>query len=191
MNKAAYLTKGYIYKLTNNITKKAYIGQRRANVVTPEEDVTYMGGGPRIKAIVAEYGKENFTKEILWESSDFDLLDKKEREFILKEGTKSPNGYNVLITASRFTAGKETRDRMSQNMLGDKNPMSRPEVRRKHSLALKKGRIVAPSTRQKLRDANTGQKRSDETRAKMSRSRLKYFADKKANKEKSDVENKT
>ena len=50
----------YIYLTTNKTNGKKYIGQHYG-----ELDDSYFGSGVIIAKAIKEYGKENFTKEIL------------------------------------------------------------------------------------------------------------------------------
>lgn len=52
----------YIYKVTNKITRQFYIGVHK----TENPDDGYYGSGIRIKRAVRKYGKDGFTKEILY-----------------------------------------------------------------------------------------------------------------------------
>ena len=54
-----YGVKWYVYKITNNINGKTYIGQHL------DRGDDYWGSGTNIKKAIIKYGKENFTKEIL------------------------------------------------------------------------------------------------------------------------------
>ena len=52
---------GYIYKTTNLINKKIYIGQHTAD----KFDTNYLGSGLLITKAINEYGKANFKVELL------------------------------------------------------------------------------------------------------------------------------
>ena len=49
---------GYIYKTTNLITNKFYIGKRQKSTF----DKYYYGSGKYLSASIVKYGKEAFTK---------------------------------------------------------------------------------------------------------------------------------
>jgi group I intron endonuclease len=61
---------GYIYKTTNLINGRAYIGQKKSKVFCS----TYHGSGTILNAALKKYGKENFKLEILcWANSKAEL----------------------------------------------------------------------------------------------------------------------
>lgn len=78
-----------IYKITNKINGKIYIGQRM------KIKDSYYGSGKLIKRAIKKYGKNNFTKEILEKCSTKEELNKKEVYWIKKLDSKIPNGYNI------------------------------------------------------------------------------------------------
>ena len=55
-----------IYKTTNNINGKIYIGKHS----TEDPNDSYMGSGVAFENAVKRYGKENFSKEILFTFDD-------------------------------------------------------------------------------------------------------------------------
>lgn len=82
-----------IYKTTNNINGKIYIGQH----ITENINDSYVGSSKHLLKDIKKYGKKNFTKEILHIFDNFDDMDNKEKElvdveFILREDT-----YNIRI----------------------------------------------------------------------------------------------
>ena len=85
---------GFIYKITNKINNRIYIGQSHLT-----EDVfhsKYWGSGKIIKLAIRKNGKENFTKEILQYCNSQQELDEAEKEWILKLDTlNKEKGYNL------------------------------------------------------------------------------------------------
>lgn len=86
---------GYIYKTTNLINGKIYIGQHKAN----KFDVKYMGSGTILKEAFAKYGKENFKVEIIDDSANnADELNKLEIHYIQKYNARDLEiGYNLHV----------------------------------------------------------------------------------------------
>ena len=82
---------GIIYKITNRLTGKAYIGQTTGNLDK------YWGSGKYIIAAIKKHGKESFTKEVLKECKTENEMNEQEIFFIEKFNTKVPNGYNITI----------------------------------------------------------------------------------------------
>lgn len=86
----------YIYKITNLINNKIYIGLSTKLV---GESTDYYGSGKLIKEAIQKYGKENFIKEILEDNIDnIDTLKVREIYWIgaLKSHV-SLNNYNLTL----------------------------------------------------------------------------------------------
>ena len=65
---------GYIYKTTNLVNKKTYIGQHKAKTFEPKK---YLGSGSTISKSILKYGKENFSCELIqWCESKQDANEK-------------------------------------------------------------------------------------------------------------------
>lgn len=84
-----------IYKITNMINGKSYIGQSVnpehrfiAHISRSKDDTD----NSPLHAAIKKYGKQNFTLEIIEWTSDYN---KREKELIQEYGTLSPNGYNI------------------------------------------------------------------------------------------------
>lgn len=79
-----------VYKVTNNINNKYYIGKH----ITDDPYDNYMGSGKAIIRAIKKYGKENFTKEILHFCTDEDEMNIVEHSIINLNDEMS---YNMTI----------------------------------------------------------------------------------------------
>ena len=90
---------GYIYKITNLINKKAYIGQTttslNARINKHFSKARTQNNLTGVDAAIKKYGQENFSIEIICECPNEDL-DVQERYYIAKYNTFE-NGYNLTI----------------------------------------------------------------------------------------------
>lgn len=79
-----------IYKITNLINNKIYIGKDTTS------DTNYFGSGLLINRAFKKYGEENFIKEIIDETNDYEELSEKEIYWIEKyNSTDRKIGYNI------------------------------------------------------------------------------------------------
>jgi len=90
---------GFIYKITNTISNKCYIGEtKKSNPYLRwnehKRKITQGIGCPALQDAVKKYGIENFKFEILIVCFDEDRF-KYEIEYIKKFNSISPNGYNL------------------------------------------------------------------------------------------------
>src|SRR5574343_1704705 len=84
-----------IYKITNQINGKCYVGQV-SSLNTLKNFDNYWGSGKIIKRAIKKHGLENFTKEILEDNiQNREELCKKEKYWINFYNTIHPNGYNI------------------------------------------------------------------------------------------------
>ena len=82
-------TMSFIYKTTNCVNGKIYIGKATKN------DSTYLGSGLKIKAAIKKYGKTCFIKEII-EECDTNIVSDREKYWIqFYNSTDDLIGYNI------------------------------------------------------------------------------------------------
>ena len=82
-----------IYKITNQINGKFYIGSHK----TKDLNDNYMGSGKYLVAAQKKYGVENFQKEILFVFSTAAEMYAKEAEIVNADFLVTENTYNLKI----------------------------------------------------------------------------------------------
>lgn len=82
-----------IYKITNTINGKYYIGQHKTD--NPYDD--YMGSGDYIRKAEQKYSLSAFTKEILFDFDNFEDMNAKEKELVPLSACfpNNPMSYNL------------------------------------------------------------------------------------------------
>ena len=98
-----------IYKITNQVNNKSYIGQsihieKRVKEhfwkAQCQKDVSF---NSILHQAIRKYGAENFKWEVLEECS-IENIDKLEQNYIKQYNTISPNGYNILVGGQKVRA---------------------------------------------------------------------------------------
>lgn len=82
-----------IYKITNNINEKFYIGAHQTNNL----DDGYMGSGRAIKYAIKKYGIESFTKEILFMLATRQEMYATERTIVNEIFVLDKTNYNIKV----------------------------------------------------------------------------------------------
>jgi hypothetical protein len=80
-----------VYKITNNINQKTYIGVHKTN----KPDDSYMGSGNAIRNAIKKYGIEQFSKEVLYITEEKDVAYQKEKELTVDFFKES--NYNMKL----------------------------------------------------------------------------------------------
>jgi group I intron endonuclease len=115
-----------IYKTTNLINNKIYVGQSK------NDDKNYLGSGTYIIKSIKKYGRSNFKKEILENCETPEQLNDKELYWInLLNSTDKKIGYNVRTTIQGVYSEESRKNQIP------KGPMSK-ETKQKISRALSK-----------------------------------------------------
>lgn len=168
-----------IYKITNKINNKSYIGQsNNINRRFIEHKCINHETNKSLKLAFKKYGIENFNFEILEECS-LQELNEKEKYYISKlkpeynrtsggDGSPNHNVSNNLREKLR-QKGKEQWNNLSEEQKNN--------ILNNNLIGQKIGHKVSKETREKLRNANLGKKQSKETIEK----RKKTFINKKLN----------
>jgi len=95
-----------IYKTTNLINGKYYIGRHSTNNIND----SYMGSGIGIKNAINKYGIENFKKEIIAETDSAEKLWKLEKKIINKDVVKDKMSYNNAFGGKHYLDGLKKYD---------------------------------------------------------------------------------
>ena len=119
----------YVYKTTNTINNKYYIGLRSSEKLNDG----YLGSGVLLKRAIQKYGKEFFVKEILVVFGSREEASLYEQKIITKEMVQDAECYNLCVGGDNSGAGKRTNSEESkyQNRikhLGKKHAESTKEL---------------------------------------------------------------
>jgi hypothetical protein len=82
-----------IYKITNRINNKIYIGCHK----TEDKDDGYMGSGVILKRAYEKYGETHFEKEILFECKTEDEMFSIEEDIVNEEFVARLDTYNIAL----------------------------------------------------------------------------------------------
>ncbi len=83
----------YIYKTTNKINGKYYIGMHTASSMDNE----YLGSGKILKHAIRKYGRDSFVKEILTFAINREVLIELERSIVTLELLEDPQCMNLRL----------------------------------------------------------------------------------------------
>lgn len=126
-----------IYKIQNLKNGKIYIGQS-IHIEKRWQEHCRLSTKSLISNAIKEYGKDNFSFQILEECLEKDL-DKKEQEYIIKYNSIVPQGYNIILTSSErsqnfFNYNKEIFDEIIKDIKED--ILSFKDIAKKYELDL-------------------------------------------------------
>ncbi|MEN9918900.1 MAG: Enterococcus phage [Bacteroidota bacterium] len=115
----------YVYKITNNINNKVYIGKTNNLAKRFKQHVSKRNKHVSIiKRAIQKHGEKNFSFEKIYEHKDEAVIIAKEYEFINSLNTLLPNGYNILNRQNeRLSFDESTKKKLS-------NSVQRSSVRR-------------------------------------------------------------
>ena len=186
-----------VYKITNTINNKEYIGFHS----TDDLEDGYLGSGKIIKKAIEKYGPDKFEKEyieIFDNKEDAELLEQKlvDLAYVEREDTYNQSlGGNVCILYGENNGfyGKshtdDTKKKISEKNAGKKHTkeniekismssklmwLNNEELKQALSKRMKE-RIVSEETRKKISESHKGKKLSEESKKKISNSALERF----------------
>ena len=162
---------GLIYKITNLLDGKIYVGQTTQKL---ELRLKYHKSSKHtfIGRAIRKHGWKNFKAEVIEECESQEQLNEREVFWIAKLNCKKPNGYNLTDGGERnFKMVESVRKKISLAGMGRKLSA---ETKAKISASNKKNYAENPDRRLKISIANTGNQHSKgvvpsiETRKKIS-----------------------
>ena len=136
---------GYVYRTTNLINGKLYIGIRKGKWKS-----SYYGSGVLLKKALSKYGINNFKVELIEFCIDRDALSEREVYWI--------NYYNSRVTGYNIDGGGKSRD-VSDN--------TKEKLSKAH-----KGKILTEKHKENIIKANKLKRHTQEAKIKMSETRL-------------------
>lgn len=146
---------GYIYKTTNLINGKIYIGKKTSDHFDPD----YKGSGKYLWNAIDKYGWNNFLVEFLCECSSLEDMNAKEIMLIDKFNARDHSiGYNI---AEGGDGG---------NTFSGLSPEDK-DIRRQHMSRAMRGRVLSDTHKARIGMSNKGKIMSPESRVKMSKIR--------------------
>jgi len=147
---------GYIYKITNRIDKKIYVGQTIQDVEARWKDHLKKGSNCRyLKSAINKYGLDNFDFKLVCITFD-NLLDDMEIKYIEQYNSLVPNGYNLRLGGNSGRHNAETKQKISETLkknFANGLVHSKPQLGKPHSEITKK----------KLSEAHKGKQKSQES----------------------------
>lgn len=172
-----------IYKTTNNINGKFYIGKH----ITDNPNDTYLGSGVALIKAIKKYGKDNFSKEVLYIFNSEDEMNLKEKEIVTESFYKDDKTYNIGLGGeggSHFKGKKHTdemkralSEKMTGRKLTDEQKIKVSEANKKRKLSEEtkkklsekaKGRFISQEARDKISNSLKGRRLTSEQKSKIS-----------------------
>lgn len=98
------MRKFYIYKTTNLINKKIYIGYHTSYNI---ENDNYLGSGKILWKAINKYGMDNFKREILYELNTFEEMLEMESKLVNKDFIKRDDTYNLALGGLGWQLGQD------------------------------------------------------------------------------------
>ena len=175
-----FRNKMIIYKTTNKINGKIYVGQTNNN----RSD--YFGSGLLLTRAMKKYGRKNFMREDIEMCSTQHQLDKRERFWIKKLDSQNPQvGYNIDNGGNgRGRISEQTKKKMSISRVGKLSPrigLKHTEETKNVMARLATGRYHTEETKRKLSKFNMGKNnynygkvKSEQTKNKISLANIKF-----------------
>ena len=106
-----------IYKITNLVNGKLYIGQTTQDLQTRWYKHCHSSSGcVALHNAIKRYGKDNFSVEVIDRATNRSELNDKEKYWIGQYNSISPNGYNLTTGGNDCNYSLQSRKKMSDSI---------------------------------------------------------------------------
>lgn len=171
----------YIYKITNNVNGKTYIGKRFCPKNKSLEEDKYMGSGISINSSKKKYGIKNFSKEIIAVCYSEDILNILEKQYIALYRSIGKAEYNIADGGDGGNLGEQSLKKIGEKQKEHWSDPEYKERQRKSHLGkspVNKGTHLSEELKEKYRIAhlNIHHHHSDEFKNKHSEFMKNYWA---------------
>lgn len=174
-----------IYKITNIINNKSYIGQSIDIERRFKEHKESNRTSKYLRRAINKYGLNNFTFEILEECDEKDLSEK-EKFWIKYYDSVPPKGYNLTKGGDggntfQYLSKEElqkTKERISQVTTGEKNGFygkHHTEKTKEYLRKINKGKVMSEETKKKLSQSLQGHYMPESAKDKISKATKKQW----------------
>ena len=127
-----------IYKITNKINNKIYVGKHQ----TENLDDGYFGSSSILNNAVLKYGKDNFTKEVLYVYDNENDMNNMEKEIVNEEFVLRLDTYNITVGGFggfKYINKHGLNNKVGQFMITAEQLKSDPEYAKWFSTRVKQG----------------------------------------------------
>lgn len=191
-----------IYKVTNLLNKKIYIGKHKTHNIHDD----YYGSGLLILKAIKVYGLENFRKEILFVFDTEEEMNRKEAELVNEEFLLREDTYNLRLGGSGgfdyINKNKEFKEKAINTVKNwpeeKKNEVNKKKARpgnlngmfgrdRSGKNNPRYGVSLSQETKEKIGNGNKGKKRTAEVKTILSENTKRIWSDISKRKERSEL----
>lgn len=161
-----------IYKITNQVNSKIYIGQDKHN------NPVYLGSGKILHLAFQKHGIENFNKEIIEECESKEHLDEREKYWINFYNSTDRNiGYNIALGGE---GGDTITNHPDKDLIRQKHSKWMQENnptrgRKKTEYELEKWKLSYIGKYRDENNPNFGSKRTESSKGKMSEAKKQWW----------------
>lgn len=155
-----------IYKVTNILNDKVYIGQTTQGIKKRFRQHCYQGNA--LTNAIKKQGKQNFTIEVIKVVNSLKVANDMEIRLIKKFNCLVPNGYNIAIGGDKFAMTDSIKAKISKSMKGKrKSPEHKEKIRLNNILHGEKRKgvkrsIFSQNWKNNMSKSHIGKKLSDD-----------------------------